>query len=71
MKEIIDFKASIIAPNPKETNYWIDLKEDPTGAIIKVYDGSEWKPISGDSKEIEQIQEQLNDKVDKTEPFTL
>lgn len=36
MKEKIIFLAQTYAPNPSECTYWIDLKEDPTGAIIKV-----------------------------------
>lgn len=34
----INFRASDIAPNPKEVFYWVDLQEDPTGGIIKYYD---------------------------------
>ena len=45
MKENIIFLPSKIAPNPMEASYWIDLKEDPTGAVIKVWNGATWKPI--------------------------
>lgn len=38
----VKFFASVIAPNPKEVKYWIDLSLDPYGAAIKYFDGEEW-----------------------------
>lgn len=38
MTRIVNFRASVIPPNPKEVMYWVDLEEDPTGGIIKYYD---------------------------------
>lgn len=38
MTKHINFRASDIAPNPKEVFYWVDLQEDPTGGIIKYFD---------------------------------
>lgn len=38
MTRFVNFRASDIAPNPKEVMYWVDLKEDPLGGIIKYYD---------------------------------
>lgn len=45
MKENINFKASIMAPDTKEVNYWIDLQEDPQGGVIKYYNGNNWVNI--------------------------
>lgn len=42
----ITFRSSYNAPNPKEVDYWIDLKENPYGAIIKYYDGIRWVNIA-------------------------
>jgi len=69
MKENINFKASVTAPDPKEVNYWIDLKEDPTGAVIKVYKNSGWAPISGDTEVIEQLEEKIDNKADKSDTY--
>lgn len=38
MTRFVNFRASDIAPNPKEVMYWVDLEEDPLGGIIKYYD---------------------------------
>lgn len=71
-RENINFKASTITPNNKETTYWIDLSEDPTGGVIKTFDGSRWKKIKAESDsagEISNITSQIeslkNTKVDK------
>lgn len=42
----IKFLATDVAPNPKEITHWVDLKEDPTGGVIKTFDGKEWKSIT-------------------------
>lgn len=39
------FLATDVAPNPKEITHWIDLNEDPTGGVIKTFDGKEWGTI--------------------------
>lgn len=64
MKENINFIASKIAPNYKEVQYWIDLKSDPYGRVIKAWDGIEWSSISGD---ITDIIEQIEGKADKAD----
>lgn len=64
MKENINFIASKIAPNYKEVQYWIDLKSDPYGRVIKAWDGVEWSSISGD---ISDIIEQIEGKADKAD----
>ena len=51
--ENINFKASKNAPNPKEVIYWIDLTEDPTGGVIKTFDGKQWNKIKGEAKSID------------------
>lgn len=38
----IKFLATDVAPNPKEITHWVDLNEDPTGGVIKTFDGKEW-----------------------------
>ena len=48
--ERINFIASLYAPNPLETTYWVDLTEDPTGGVIKTYDGKKWNQIKGEAK---------------------
>ena len=51
--ERINFIASLYAPNPLETTYWVDLTEDPTGGVIKTYDGKKWNQIKGEAKSID------------------
>lgn len=41
----IKFLATDVAPNPKEITHWIDLNEDPTGGVIKTFNGKEWGAI--------------------------
>lgn len=72
-RENINFKASVVAPNNKEVTYWIDLNEDPTGGIIKTFNGTKWNKIKAQSdsaEEINDLAEQIeslsNTKVDKS-----
>lgn len=44
----IKFLATDVAPNPKEITHWVDLNEDPTGSVIKTFDGKEWKIIESE-----------------------
>lgn len=76
---MVKFIESKIAPNPREYNYWVDLTENPNFGVIKYFDGSQWKNITLDEEntEIQNIKQQLNNKVDKvsgkqlsTEDFT-
>lgn len=65
---MIKFIESKTAPSPKEYTYWVDLTENSHCGVIKFFNGSEWENISGDSEqnlEIQQIKNQLNNKVDK------
>lgn len=66
MKEKITFLAQAYAPNPSECTYWIDLKEDPTGAIIKVWNGATWKSISGNTEIVSILQQEIQKKADKS-----
>lgn len=55
------FRASRIAPNPKEVTYWIDLTEGPDGQLIKTWNGKEWIVVNKNlndeqSEAIEQLQ---------------
>lgn len=63
MKETINFVPSKVTPNHKEVQYWIDLKTDPYGKVIKAWDGNGWVPISGANAEA--IEAQLKSKADK------
>lgn len=54
-RENINFRASVIAPSNKEVTYWIDLNEDPTGGVIKTFDGAIWKKIKAQSDSAEEI----------------
>lgn len=38
----LKYSAQLIAPNPKEIDYWIDLSEDANGGIIKFWNGQTW-----------------------------
>ena len=51
--ERINFIASLYAPNPLETTYWVDLTEDPTGGVIKTYDGKKWNQIKGEAQSVD------------------
>ena len=65
---MVKFIESKTAPSPKEYTYWVDLTENSHCGVIKYFNGSEWESISGDSEqnsEIQQIKNQLNNKVDK------
>lgn len=74
-RETPNFKASLYAPNPIETSYWIDLKEGPDGQVIKTFDGKEWVRVNDilndeQTAEIEALKERCtdleNNKLDKT-----
>lgn len=47
-RENINFIASVHAPNPREVSYWIDLKSDENGNIIRSYNPTtkKWLPIN-------------------------
>lgn len=71
-RENINFRASVTVPSDKEVTYWIDLNEDPTGGVIKTFDGATWKKIKAQSDsagEIDNINAQIKSlkqtKVDK------
>ena len=51
--ERINFIASLYAPNHLETTYWVDLTEDPTGGVIKTYDGKKWNQIKGEAQSVD------------------
>lgn len=46
MKEKINFIASFVEPNPIEFTYWIDLKTDPTGNVMKSFSNGKWLPLN-------------------------
>lgn len=43
--------ASNVAPNPLEVTYWADLSEDPSGSVIKTYNGSTWVKIGSNQED--------------------
>lgn len=51
--ENINFRASQYAPNHLEVTYWVDLTEDPTGGVIKTYDGKKWNQIKGEAQSVD------------------
>lgn len=55
----LKYSAQLIAPNPKEIDYWIDLKEDPNGGIIKYYNGTKWDYLNQMDEQNEQLNEIL------------
>ena len=55
----LKYSAQLIAPNPKEIDYWIDLKEDPNGGIIKYYNGVTWDYLNQMDEQNEQLNEIL------------
>lgn len=55
----LKYSAQLIAPNPKEIDYWIDLKEDPNGGIIKYYNGVAWDYLNQMDEQNEQLNEIL------------
>lgn len=44
--DTVRFFATDIQPNPVEVDYWIDLSDNPYGAIIKYWDGTEWSRLA-------------------------
>lgn len=47
----IKFLATTVQPNPKEVTHWVDLSEDPTGGVIKTFDGKQWKSITSSNSD--------------------
>lgn len=60
--ENINFKASKNAPNPKEVIYWVDLTADPTGGVIKTFDGKKWNKIKGEAQSVDAYTKSESDK---------
>lgn len=70
----IAFLASYKEPNDKEIDYWIDLKANPYGSIIKYYNGKTWQSIAATSSfdptqyyDKSQVRELVNDAINNTE----
>lgn len=43
----VKFSKQYIHPNPLEVDYWVDLDENPYGAVIKYYNGEDWIQLNG------------------------
>lgn len=43
----VKFSKQYIHPNPLEVDYWVDLDENPYGAVIKYYNGEDWVQLNG------------------------
>ena len=56
---------STIAPNPSDTKYWADLSEDPSGGIVKFFNGTSWKNIN--FQDIENVKELQKNKIGREE----
>lgn len=55
----LKYSAQLIAPNPKEIDYWIDLSEDPNGGIIKYFDGTKWDYLNKMDEQDNAIAEEI------------
>lgn len=42
----VTFRPSLTPPNPTEVDYWIDLKANSNGQVIKTWDGVKWVTIN-------------------------
>lgn len=62
---MIKFIESETAPNPALCKYWIDLKENNYGGSIKYFNGKSWVKVSGENGDLAEIENALNNKVDK------
>lgn len=66
----IIFFATSVQPNPEETDYWVDLSDNPYGGSIKYFNGTEWVRLaaSGGMPDLSnyytktQVNKLLNDK---------
>lgn len=67
----IKFLATDVAPNPKEITHWVDLKEDPTGGVIKTFDGKEWKSITSSSDSDKYVNMTIESNVDILDEITI
>lgn len=45
--------ASLHAPNPKEVTYWIDLKSNPDGQIVRCYTKGKWAKLNAGQDNVE------------------
>lgn len=67
----LKYSAQLIAPNPKEIDYWIDLTEDPNGGIIKYYNGVTWdylNQMDEQNAQLNEILERLQELEQNTSP---
>lgn len=74
----IKWVAQTIAPNPIEIDYWIDLKSDPNGSVIRYYKDNKWVDLlnSGEQeltdliKQFNELKEQVNSIQDTNTVYT-
>lgn len=74
----LKYSAQLIAPNPKEIDYWIDLKSDPNGSVIRYYKDNKWVDLlnSGEQeltdliKQFNELKEQVNSIQDTNTVYT-
>lgn len=74
----IKWVAQTIAPNPIEIDYWIDLKSDPNGNVIRYYKDNKWVNLlnSGEQeltdliKQFNELKEQVNSIQDTNTVYT-
>lgn len=42
----VKFSKQNIEPNPLEVDYWIDVKSNPYGGVLKYHNGVDWVPLN-------------------------
>lgn len=42
----VKFSKQYIQPNPLEVDYWVDVSENPYGAVVKYHDGNDWQILN-------------------------
>lgn len=77
-----DIIASTIQPNPATVKYWADLSANPSGGVLKYFNGEAWVLVNNQSaadiselkQDVETLEESKVDKVEgkqlSTEDFT-
>lgn len=77
-----DIIASTIQPNPATVKYWADLSANPSGGVLKYFNGETWELVNNEDTEdidtlkqdVETLKESKVDKVEgkqlSTEDFT-
>lgn len=46
----IKFSKQRIQPDPLEVDYWVDIKSDPYGGVLKYYNGVDWVQLNSNGE---------------------